>query len=203
MKNNRNIKRAAAAIILIVSMLLSAFVMVSCGSSARVNLEKVPEEMKSEARKSAQNDIDEGDRAAYTAKIAEYEKYLNGDYSVITDLYPEDYWAAVGGSADEAVKKMTADEEANRQAAKSQYGEGYKVTCKIESEKNYSLLLESLKSTLKENFGIDKDRVSRAYNVYVTVTVSGPKNKSSDSYYLIPTNIDGNWYLVNQSGGFN
>ena len=204
MKTIHGIKKAAVAALIIISMLLSALAMTSCGGNGpRVNTEEVPDNMKSEERRKTQNDISEDDRAAYISKLNKYVRYLNGDYSVIEDLYPEVYWERIGSTPEEFVENLKKSEAENGDSAVQKYGEGYKVTYSIESEKNYELLIESLKSTLKENFGIAPERVSKAYNVYINLTISGPKNNSTDSFYLMPTLIDGNWYLVNERGSFN
>ena len=201
MKRFFHIKNIALASLLLISMLIASFAMTSCGDSRPKT--EVPEELKSDERKKVREDISEEDRAAYIAKLDEYVSYLNGDYSVIEDLYPEDYWEQIGSTPEEIVEMQKASEENNRARAEETYGKGYKITYEIESEKNYEPLLVSLKSTLKENFGIDPERVSKAYNIYINLTMKGPKNSGTESFYLIPVNIDGNWYLVNESGGFN
>ncbi len=201
MKIFKGIRKTAVAVILLVSVISSSLALASCGNSRPKT--EVPENMKSEERKKTRENISDEDRAAYTAKLDEYMQYLNGDYSVIEDLYPADYWEVIGSTPEEIVEALKASAESNRAASVQKYGEGYKATYEIESEKNYELLLESLKSSLKENFNIAPERISKAYNLYVTITISGPKNKSSDSFYIMPTNIDGNWYLVNERGDFN
>ena len=204
MKNDRDIKRTLTAILLLLSMLLAPLVTASCGSDGpRINTEEVPDNMKSEERKKAREDISEEDRAAYVAKLDQYADYLNGNFSLATELFPEDYWKAAGMTPEEFIEKQEESSAKNRQETVQKYGEGYKLTYKIDSENNYSMMLESLKSTLEEKYGISPDRVSKSYNIHIIVTLSGPKNKSTDSYYLFMTNIDDKWYAVNESGGFN
>ena len=203
MKKDHSIRIIIAAILLVASMLISSFILASCGSSDDAYHGEVPEELKEENRRKIINDISEEDRAAYIAKLDEYIRYVNGEFSLIEDLYPEDHWENVGMTPEEAIERLKASEAKNVAANTEYYGEGYKATYEIVSEKNYELMLESLKSSIEESSDISPDRISKAYVVDFDLTISGPKNKSTESMYFFPVKIDGKWYLANSTGGFN
>ena len=194
--------KKAAAFILVLSLILSALVLVSCGNSDNNEHAEVPESMKSDERSKVRNDIDENDRAGYIEVINKYIDYLNGDPEGMRDLRPADFYKELSLTPDEFVEMLKERLGATRDSYVEQFGEDVKVTYEITSEQNYESELESLRSTLQQKQNIDPGRVIKAYVVHVKITTKGSKSEDSRRVYMFATNIEGKWYLVSVSGEF-
>jgi hypothetical protein len=147
--------------------------------------------------------IDEEDRKAYVSLIDRYSAYLNGNIDVLRGMYPDEYWDAIGKTEDEFIDSAKASFEKDKATNSERYGDDWKVTYSIESEKNYMPFAEAIEEILNTEYGISEDRVEMVYSVFVDVTVKGSKGEFTDTLCFFPTEIDGSWYLVNETKGFN
>ena len=190
-----------AALILAALTIVPALLLSSCGKT-RPDLE-VPERLKGEERKKAQHDISEEDRKEYLAAIDRYIAFMGGDAAALRDMYPDGYWEEADLDCEELIAEYESKRAETEKANAERFGDGYKITYDIDSEKNYALQLNDLKATLKENWNVAPDRIEKAYQVHITVTVKGSKKQSANSFYFFPVKIDGKWYLANETGGFN
>ncbi len=200
---NSSVKKTVLAALLILSLIVSLLALSSCGNDGAEVPAEVPAELKSEERTKARNDVADDDRTGYIEAIEKYVAYLNGDPSGMKDLRPADFYEELSMTPDEYVELLQKTVDNSRQTNIDTYGEGYGVTYEIKSEKNYDVMLDSLKSTLKEKQGIEPERIEKAYSVCAEFTIKGPKAENARTTYIFATKIDGSWYLVNAAGEFN
>jgi len=147
--------------------------------------------------------ISEEDHSEYMALVDKYVEYLSGNEEALDGLYPKEYCESFGQTEEEFIAEIKGTLEKDRETNTEKYGADYKVTYTLISEKNYEPFLDNITTNLKSKYGISEDRVSKAYIIQLDLTIKGSLSEFTDSCFLFPTNIDGNWYLYNESGGFN
>ena len=188
--------RASLSIAIIVCMALSLFALSSCGKEADepVSIVELSAAMKV---------VPDEDREEFEKVIGDYMSFLGGKEELIETLFPKDYWTASGADYDDALEEGKSEYRKLIAANKAKYGDDYKVECVIESEKNYTPMIDNLTYCFERNYGIAPERVTKAYSVFLDIQYKGSASTYEDSFFVYPVVIDGEWYISNENGTFN
>jgi len=123
--------------------------------------------------------------------------YSQGDFDVLEDLAPEQYWdyyeEKKGESVDELIEKTEKQYEAYAEMM-AEVDYDYEV---LEEEELSESQIRAINEYLVEEYGFEKDSVSEGCELKYEITAStgGKSNTETETGTFLE--IDGDWYIVN------
>jgi len=119
-----------------------------------------------------------------------------GSWKTFSKAFPEDMveamekaWRLGGIDGDEFIEQAVEETE-------DTYGKNFKITYKILDKDELSEDdLDDLKDSL-EIFGVDGDKIKKAYELEIEMTYKGKKDKDTEEETLIVGKIGGKWYII-------
>lgn len=126
---------------------------------------------------------------------------FNGKFDNIEDMAPEAYWAYVEDEYDVDLDDMIDDAEDNydelMEYYEEEYGSNIKVSYDVLDKKELSeKKVKKIASALKDQYDIDKDALTKVYELEVELEIKGSEDDDSSGTELIVAKIDGDWYLI-------
>ncbi len=121
-----------------------------------------------------------------------------GDKAHIESLAPNAFWTKMesgGGSKDYILEELKYVSGAYNENYKNQFGDDYTVTVAITETKVDGDKLGKLAAAFAEQKGINKDKVTAAYDVVVKITFNGTE-PGEDQLDMGVVQIDGTWYCA-------
>lgn len=148
--------------------------------------------------------------APYKSAVEDYFDFsANGAVEKLGKLAPEEYWEYMeetrGTSLEDAMDSYEAYAvyDTMIESLEPDYGKNIKFSYKIVHEDELSeRKLDTIKDGLKENYGIARRDVKKAYELEIDLTIRGSEDTDTEETERIVVNVGKDWYVVSSTGDF-
>ena len=143
---------------------------------------------------------------SYKKAIDNYMDVLvYGKANKIEKLAPKEYWDYCEENYDtdinDVVDQFEDSYEYLSDSLEEEYGKNVKVRYKItEKDELSEKKLGTIRDNLKEEYGIAKKSVTKAYEIEAEVTFKGSDDEDTKDMTLIVVKIGGSWYICSEPG---
>lgn len=132
-----------------------------------------------------------------------FETSVEGNADVVEDLAPGKVLEEKDIDIDDLQDSVEKAWKSNNKSLKKEYGSDYEVSYKILMDKELEENdLEDVAEYIEDEYDIDAEDVTAAYEVIIEVTIEGEDAISVQSRTIDVIKIDGTWYPVNISSNY-
>ena len=132
---------------------------------------------------------------------------IYGKADKIEKLAPKEYWDYCEENYDtditDIIDQFEDSYEYLSDHLEEEYGKNVKVRYKITDKDDLSdKKLNTIRDNLKDEYGIAKKSVTKAYKIDAEMTLKGSDDEDTEDMTLIIVKIGGSWYICSESGDF-
>lgn len=126
---------------------------------------------------------------------------FEGKVSKIKNLAPAEYWDYLEEEYDVEIDEIIEEAEDEfddmMDELEDQYGKNIRVTYKVVDKKKLSdKKLEGIAEALADEYGLDEDKFTEAYDLEVEMTIKGSEDDDEDESEITVIKYKGKWYAI-------